>query len=97
VIECGGDTDTVGAIAGALAGASTGEAGIPADWRSGLRDLPIHAALLRRLAQHLGRIGEPGAPPGHLRFPLGLLSLPRNLFFLAIILYHGLRRLLPPY
>jgi ADP-ribosylglycohydrolase len=97
VIECGGDTDTVGAIAGALAGAGTGEAGIPADWLAGLSDLPIHATLLRQLAQRLGQIGEAGQPqPGHMRY-LWPLSLPRNLFFLVVILCHGFRRLLPPY
>ncbi len=30
VLDCGGDTDTVGAIAGSLAGATCGASGIPA-------------------------------------------------------------------
>jgi ADP-ribosylglycohydrolase len=99
VIACGGDTDTVGAIAGALAGASTGAAGIPAEWTDGIWDAPIHLSLLRQVAQRLGQTfgaEKPQHPPGPAPWfwPLGL---PRNLFFLAIVLLHGFRRLLPPY
>jgi hypothetical protein len=32
-LSCGGDTDTVGAILGGIAGAALGRAGIPADWQ----------------------------------------------------------------
>ena len=41
VLECGGDTDTTGAIAGALAGATTGLKGIPGQWLVGVRDWPL--------------------------------------------------------
>jgi ADP-ribosylglycohydrolase len=37
VVNAGGDTDSVGAIVGALCGAAGGEAAIPAEWREGLR------------------------------------------------------------
>lgn len=37
-ISLGGDTDTNGAIAGALLGATLGEAAIPARWRETVRD-----------------------------------------------------------
>jgi hypothetical protein len=95
VIECGGDTDTVGDNAGALAGASAGEAGIPAYCLSGIRDLPINPALLRQTARRLRRIHASGQA-NLLRY-CWLLALPRNLFFLAVVLFHGFRRLLPPY
>ncbi len=39
-LDCGGDTDTVGAIAGALAGATTGAAAIPEPWLRGIIDWP---------------------------------------------------------
>ena len=90
VIECGGDTDTVGAIAGALAGATVGELGIPQDWIDGICDTPINVALLRKAAIALTE------RHGLMRYPWAL-SIPRNLFFLLIVLLHGFRRLLPPY
>ena len=40
VLNCGGDADTTGAIAGALVGAVTGEQGIPEDWLKGLCEWP---------------------------------------------------------
>ena len=40
VLDCGGDTDTVGAIAGALAGAVVGEQGISGDLLYGIHDWP---------------------------------------------------------
>jgi ADP-ribosylglycohydrolase len=90
-IRCGGDTDTVAAIVGALAGCDVGVDGIPDDWRRGLVDWPRSSGLLERLAEELG---SPGGKPVRWCWP-GVI--PRNLFFLAVVLIHGLRRLLPPY
>jgi ADP-ribosyl-[dinitrogen reductase] hydrolase len=90
-IRCGGDTDTVGAIAGALAGCEVGVDGIPDPWRNHLRDWPRTPALLGLLAKDLAR---PGGRPVRWCWP-GLV--PRNLFFLVVVLFHGFRRLLPPY
>ena len=90
VIECGGDTDTVGAIAGALAGATVGESGIPQDWVKGIWDAPINVTLLRKTAEQFAELH------GHVRY-LWPLSIPRNVLFLLIVLWHGFRRLLPPY
>ncbi len=96
VLTCGGDTDTVGAIAGALAGAVTGEQGIPSDWLKGIIEWPRGVAVLRKIAdqleeksQHVG-----GSSPVSYFWP-GLVL--RNVFFLAVVLVHGLRRLAPPY
>ena len=90
-IELGGDTDTVAAIVGSLAGCEVGVDGIPVDWREGLVDWPRSPRLLGRLAVELG---SPGGKPVRWFWP-GILA--RNLFFLAVVLAHGFRRLLPPY
>lgn len=90
-IRCGGDTDTVASIAGALAGGDVGVDGIPSAWRHRLMDWPRSARLLERLA---GELDSPHGTP----VPWCWLGvLPRNLFFLAVTLTHGVRRLLPPY
>jgi ADP-ribosyl-[dinitrogen reductase] hydrolase len=96
VLDCGGDTDTVGAIAGALAGAVVGEAGIPRPWLEGLRDWPRSVPLLRRVAERLAQVAADGRPRPPLRYCLAAVPV-RNLLFLALVLGHGLRRLLPPY
>jgi ADP-ribosylglycohydrolase len=90
-IRCGGDTDTVAAIVGSLAGCEFGVDGIPVDWREGLVDWPRSPRLLGRVAVEMG---SPGGTPVRWFWP-GIL--PRNLFFLAVVLIHGFRRLLPPY
>jgi ADP-ribosylglycohydrolase len=51
VIKSGGDTDTNGAIAGALLGARFGYGGIPTDWLSGLDD-----KVCERLEHHALRL-----------------------------------------
>ena len=96
VIECGGDTDTVAAITGALAGATVGEAGIPKDWIDGICDVPVNVKLLQKTAKRLAESADSGTHYSADRY-FGLLSIPRNLFFLLVVLLHGFRRLLPPY
>jgi ADP-ribosylglycohydrolase len=91
VIDLGGDTDSTGAIVGALAGATVGLSGIPAEWISGILEWPLSVAWMRNLADRLVRCK---AGPMSLFWP-GLI--PRNLIFLAVVLTHGFRRLLPPY
>jgi hypothetical protein len=107
-ILLGGDTDTTGAVTGALAGASLGAAAIPPEWLSACCDWPRSARWIRALAERLGGAPAPetsherdvrgtaGVPPAPL--PLCWPALPlRNLVFLALVLGHGFRRLLPPY
>lgn len=96
VIECGGDTDTVGAIAGALAGAGFGAGGIPQSWVAGIFDAPINVAILQKVAGRLCQLVQTGQAPGRVRY-FWPLSIPRNLFFLLVVLWHGFRRLAPPY
>ena len=89
VIELGGDTDTTGAIVGALAGASVGEGGLPADWLA-IADYPRSLAWIRTLGDHVAARSRP--------VPLCWPAMvPRNLVFAAIVLATGLRRLLPPF
>lgn len=89
-VSLGGDTDTVGAITGALAGATLGAQAIPQTWMSGLRDWPWSVTRMHKLAQALAECG----PPVHYAWPLVPV---RNAAFAAIVIVHGLRRLLPPY
>jgi len=92
VIRCGGDTDTTAAIAGALAGCDAGQKGIPAEWLAGLKDWPRSKNWLVRVASRLAE--KNSQQPVRLFWP-GII--PRNLFFLATVLVHGLRRIFPPY
>ncbi len=95
-LDCGGDTDTVGAIAGALAGATVGEAGIPEPWLRGIIDWPRSVRLLRTVADRLADQLRIGSPLGEVSY-FWPAVLPRNLFFLLVVLVHGFRRLAPPY
>ena len=95
VLDCGGDTDTVGAIAGALAGSVVGEAGIPPDWLEGVVDWPRGTELLRELADRLAAAAA-GTPAQPVRY-CWPATIPRNLLFLILVLMHGFRRLAPPY
>jgi ADP-ribosyl-[dinitrogen reductase] hydrolase len=51
VMELGGDTDTNGAVAGALMGAGVGAGGLPSGWLDTLRDRPAIEAEARSLAR----------------------------------------------
>jgi ADP-ribosyl-[dinitrogen reductase] hydrolase len=92
-LNCGGDTDTVGAMVGALAGAQVGVEGIPPEWLAGIWEWPRTPSLMTRLAERLAQAGK-GTGPVRYFWP-GLL--PRNLLLMGIVLLHGLRRLGPPY
>ncbi len=62
VLECGGDTDSTAAIAGALVGARVGERGIPGEWLDGLHEWPGDKDWMRALAGHLAAAIESGRP-----------------------------------
>ena len=95
-ISCGGDTDTVGAITGALVGARVGVAGIPSLWRSNIVEWPRSLALLHRVAEKLSQQRDTSSVLGPVAYFWPVIPL-RNLAFLVIVLTHGFRRLLPPY
>jgi ADP-ribosyl-[dinitrogen reductase] hydrolase len=90
VLKCGGDTDTVGAITGALLAINSA---IPDEWLDGLRDYPISRSYLERLALHLEAV--PNGPQANPPFFNWLVLPLRNLAFLHIVLAHLCRRLLP--
>lgn len=96
VLDCGGDTDTVGAIAGALAGGTVGTDNIPADWLHGIIDWPRSITLFRQVANRLADQQAAENPLGEVSY-FWPAVLPRNLFFLLVVLIHGFRRLVPPY
>ena len=96
VLDCGGDTDTTGAIVAALAGAVVGEQGIPRAWIDGIADWPRDVSLCYRVADQLCEASrtQQAMPVIRYLWPAVLL---RNFVFLLIVLAHGFRRLLPPY
>jgi len=56
------------------------------------RGLPF----LRRLAQRLAEVGASGNAQKPVRAFSAAILL-RNIFFLLVVLFHGFRRMLPPY
>lgn len=95
-IRCGGDTDTVAAILGGIIGARVEKQGIPAQWLDGIWEWPRSTAWIERLGVRLAQVCASGTPQRALSLQLWALPL-RSLVLLAIMLAHGLRRLLPPY
>lgn len=94
VILCGGDTDTVAAIAGGITGAELGEKGIPSKWLNGICDWPLSVDYLRKLAGQLHGFGTKAKSNPLWWWPCIVV---RNSVFLFVILCHGVRRLFPPY
>jgi ADP-ribosylglycohydrolase len=96
VIRCGGDTDTVAAIAGAMVGARVGKPGIPRELLDGIADWPRSVRWVERLAARLNDTDWRTTPQRAL--PLSVWAIPfRNLAFFACVLGHVARRMLPPY
>ena len=95
-LACGGDADTVGAILGALAGVSGGGQGIPSDWVNAIAEWPRSIGFMKKVAIRLDTLRISGSPAGAVSyFWPGII--PRNLFFIIIVLLHGFRRLAPPW
>jgi ADP-ribosyl-[dinitrogen reductase] hydrolase len=95
-LDCGGDTDTVGAIVGAIMGAHVGKEGIPREMIIGISEWPRSVSLLEQIAGKLAQQKETGRALGPVRYFWPGLIL-RNLIFLVVVLIHGFRRLAPPY
>jgi ADP-ribosylglycohydrolase len=97
MVRLGGDSDTTAAIVGGIVGARVGKEGIPPEWLRKLKEWPRTVAWMERLGhvaavRHQSPMSVESVPsPGALKILL------RNAFFLAVVLLHGLRRLLPPY
>lgn len=96
IVRCGGDADTTAAIVGGIIGAGVGKEGIPKSWLDGVFEWPRSVAWMEQLGASLAQSldeGKPTRPPR--LFKIGLLV--RNAFFFLIVLFHILRRCLPPY
>ncbi len=91
IIGCGGDTDTTAAIVGGIIGAGVGKQGIPQQWLDNLWEFPRHRKWMEKLGQRLASCQQSPLP---ISFTAIFL---RNLIFIIIVLWHGFRRLLPPY
>ncbi len=96
MIRCGGDADTTAAIVGGIVGTGVGREGIPAEWIAGIWEWPRSVAWMQRLGESLAdsiagvqTIKAPTINP--------FAVLIRNLLFLLIVIFHGFRRLVPPY
>lgn len=98
MIGCGGDADTTSAIVGGIVGAGVGDEGIPEEWVAGVLEWPRSVRWMRTLGESLAESIEKEsssfikAPSIN---PLGILF--RNMLFLFVVLFHGFRRLAPPY
>jgi hypothetical protein len=96
VIRCGGDTDTTAAIVGGIVGSAVGKQGIPPDWLADLAEWPRSVAWMERLGEELLSARAAGIAKVPPRLPAVALFA-RNLLLFAVVLFHGFRRLLPPY
>lgn len=96
IIECGGDADSTAAIVGGIVGARVGKEGIPKDLLENLFEWPRSKKWLENLAIELSNSLNSNQPRKALRLPIYQVLL-RNVFFIIVILLHGLRRLFPPY
>ena len=83
-VNAGGDSDSIGAIVGALAGARHGLSGLPQDLVANLEDGPLGRRHLLSLAQGLASGKPPTRPPGYSAIRL----LARNLLLIPVILGH---------
>jgi len=92
MVRCGGDTDTTGAILGAITGAGGGKEVIPEEWLNNIWDWPISVKWLEELGKSLGENNKNNG--AKLNFTGSFI---RNIFFTGIVLLHGFRRLFPPY
>ncbi len=96
IIRCGGDTDTTAAIVGGIIGARVGKQGIPKQWLDNLWEFPRHIKWMEKLGMRLNQVCCFGFKQKAL--PISIIGvLLRNFIFMIIVLWHGFRRLLPPY
>ena len=92
-LNCGGDADTVGAIVGALSGASGGKNSIPGEWLDAIWEWPRSSSVVERIADRLTEQKSSMQPLGRVRYfwPAQII---RNLIFFVTVLVHGFYRLI---
>ncbi|MDP0490414.1 MAG: ADP-ribosylglycohydrolase family protein [Verrucomicrobiota bacterium JB023] len=88
--SAGGDTDTTGAILGALCGILHGADSFPQNWSQAFCEWPVSTSDLGKLAESIS-----AGQPAKIRPSFAFSLLLRNLSFLLIVLGHGFRRLIP--
>ncbi len=96
IICCGGDADSTGAIVGGIVGTAVGKEGIPSDWLNKLIEWPRSVSWMEKLGEQLASSIQSQEPLRSIRLPAWGILL-RNAFFFLVVLFHGFRRLLPPY
>jgi ADP-ribosylglycohydrolase len=96
IIRLGGDADSTAAILGGITGARVGREGIPPALLTTLIDWPRSTSFIEQVARRLAHARLARQPMREVRSLVVAVPL-RNLLFLAIVLTHGFRRLLPPY
>jgi ADP-ribosyl-[dinitrogen reductase] hydrolase len=95
-LTCGGDTDSVGALIGAIAGAGFGSRCWPKTWVDRISDWPFGVANLRRIACGVAEFDNKETQSRGFSVIWPLMFV-RNMVVLVLVLGHGVRRLLPPY
>ncbi|MGB3636331.1 MAG: ADP-ribosylglycohydrolase family protein [Rivularia sp. (in: cyanobacteria)] len=95
IVRCGGDTDTTAAILGGIVGAAVGKEGIPQVWLDNLWEYPRNVKWMESLGSRLAE-SQQNTKQSSLQLPVYKVFL-RNIFFLAIVIFHGFKRLFPPY
>lgn len=88
--NAGGDTDTTGAILGALCGTLHGPDSFPSPWLESIQEWPVRLTQFESFAKKTSEL-----KPDTIRHPFHPLLLIRNIFFLLIVLAHGFLRLIP--
>ena len=96
MIRLGGDADSTAAILGGIIGARVGREGLPPPLLAGLRDWPRSKTMIEKVARRLAHSRQTRTRMREVRSFIFATPL-RNLLFLAVVLAHGFRRLLPPY
>tara|TARA_B100000674_G_C37911418_1_gene948748 strand:- start:415 stop:1449 length:1035 start_codon:yes stop_codon:yes gene_type:complete len=85
IIQCGGDTDTVGSIVGSLIGIQVGIKNIPLIWRRGLFDYPLNEKNLSQISMDTFRRS----------LLKELIVIPiRQILLLILIIFHYIYRAL---
>lgn len=91
-LRCGGDADSTAAIVGGIVGARVEKERVPQRWRDAVAEWPRDLRWMENTAQ---AAAQGKVVPTPVWFVPAILL--RNLFLLAVVLTHGLRRMLPPY
>lgn len=95
LIQQGGDTDSTCAIFGGIVGVRYGEQ-IYDEIQGKYCEPKITTTWLKQLSQQAYDVYQHNISQKPL-YLFGILTYPRNIIFLMIVLLHGFRRLLPPY